>query len=315
MSKKVNNHSNIIIGIVLVFLGLIFLANSFQVIHWSIWESLFRFWPLILIFFGLDILLKKSSLWWIIPVILVFVMIGLILYSTHNIKPFYGGWYFFNNSINNEKNNYDNNFHASRSFNENLKNLSVNINYGTGNLSIDGLDDTSKLYKLELNYYDFKPMVDYKINESGEGILTISHNNKGNLHMDNLIDNCLLSISKKIPINLNINNEAGNLELDLNKIQLRKLFINSGASDLNLLLGDYNSDIELNSGASRISLEVPSSVGLRIETTSVINSNNFEDLNLIKLYENIYQSKNYGEAEKKIKIEISASASKINLRY
>lgn len=49
------------IGILLIMLGLLFLANNLDLIEVSIVELIRVYWPLILIWIGVDKLISKSS--------------------------------------------------------------------------------------------------------------------------------------------------------------------------------------------------------------------------------------------------------------
>src|SRR5438132_4034551 len=45
----------------LIAAGVIFLLNNLEVLPWSVWNQLWRLWPLILILIGLEILLGRRS--------------------------------------------------------------------------------------------------------------------------------------------------------------------------------------------------------------------------------------------------------------
>tara|TARA_A200000113_G_scaffold222802_1_gene237099 strand:+ start:3285 stop:3470 length:186 start_codon:yes stop_codon:yes gene_type:complete len=49
------------IGILFIFLGLLFLANNLDLIKVSIVELIRVYWPIILIWIGIDKLISKSS--------------------------------------------------------------------------------------------------------------------------------------------------------------------------------------------------------------------------------------------------------------
>jgi hypothetical protein len=49
-------------ALVLITIGIILLANNFAVISWDIWAYIAKFWPVIFIFIGLDMISNKSYL-------------------------------------------------------------------------------------------------------------------------------------------------------------------------------------------------------------------------------------------------------------
>lgn len=51
-----------ITGFLLLFAGVVLLLNSLEILPWSIWSEMFKFWPILVILFGLKILLGSSLL-------------------------------------------------------------------------------------------------------------------------------------------------------------------------------------------------------------------------------------------------------------
>jgi hypothetical protein len=49
--------------LILIGLGVIFLLNTMGVLAWSVWEVIFRLWPILLIAAGLEIILSRFSIW------------------------------------------------------------------------------------------------------------------------------------------------------------------------------------------------------------------------------------------------------------
>jgi hypothetical protein len=49
--------------VILIGLGVIFLLNTLGLLAWSVWEVIFRLWPILLIAAGLEIILNRLSAW------------------------------------------------------------------------------------------------------------------------------------------------------------------------------------------------------------------------------------------------------------
>jgi len=49
--------------IILIGLGVIFLLNNLGLLSWSIWGTLLRLWPILLVAAGLDLILGRRSIW------------------------------------------------------------------------------------------------------------------------------------------------------------------------------------------------------------------------------------------------------------
>ncbi|MFH0941976.1 MAG: DUF5668 domain-containing protein [Chloroflexota bacterium] len=66
-------------GICLLFLGAVFLLQTFNVLPWRLWETLWRFWPVLLIIAGLSVLLRGNHPWLTALVTLVLLIASLLI--------------------------------------------------------------------------------------------------------------------------------------------------------------------------------------------------------------------------------------------
>ena len=79
-SPKPYPRRDIVGAFLLITIGTLLLFNNLNLIPWSIWPELWRFWPVILILFGLQIILGDS--WFgqlavgIITVAVIFYLVG-----------------------------------------------------------------------------------------------------------------------------------------------------------------------------------------------------------------------------------------------
>ncbi len=64
MSKRHGRRRGGLVGpFILISLGIIFLLNNLGLLSWSIWETLLRLWPILLVATGLDLILGQRSAW------------------------------------------------------------------------------------------------------------------------------------------------------------------------------------------------------------------------------------------------------------
>lgn len=66
-------------GVFVMFLGILFLLNTLNVLPWSIWDQLVRFWPVLLILGGFHIILGNSLLSRLILTIISLIIFGTVL--------------------------------------------------------------------------------------------------------------------------------------------------------------------------------------------------------------------------------------------
>ena len=64
MDEKSDVRRGSLIGpVILIGLGIVFLLNNLSILSWSVWEVIFRLWPVLLVAAGLDLLLGRRSIW------------------------------------------------------------------------------------------------------------------------------------------------------------------------------------------------------------------------------------------------------------
>lgn len=68
----------IVFAIILIFTGVLFLLNNLEVLPWSIWTNIWRFWPVFLILIGLQIVLGRSKRGSIVLGIISLLIVGAI---------------------------------------------------------------------------------------------------------------------------------------------------------------------------------------------------------------------------------------------
>jgi len=65
--------------LIIITIGVIFLLNNFDILPWSIWNSIWRFWPVLLILWGIQIILGRSRLASIITSIIGALLLAFII--------------------------------------------------------------------------------------------------------------------------------------------------------------------------------------------------------------------------------------------
>ncbi|MCL0074083.1 cell wall-active antibiotics response protein [Dehalococcoidia bacterium] len=76
-TKSPRKHRISIWGIILVFVGVVLLLQNFDLLPWGLWAMLWRFWPVILIIIGIDIIIGRHKPW--LSTFLVLVVLGAFL--------------------------------------------------------------------------------------------------------------------------------------------------------------------------------------------------------------------------------------------
>ena len=63
MDEQKRRRVSLVGPVILIGLGVVFLLNNMGLLAWSVWEVIFRLWPVLLIAAGLEIILSRLSAW------------------------------------------------------------------------------------------------------------------------------------------------------------------------------------------------------------------------------------------------------------
>ena len=95
---------------------------------------------------------------------------------------------------------------------------------------------------------------------------------------------------------------------------MEKLYINSGVSNINLIIPQYDSKIIIDSGVSNIDIAIPKNVGAIVNIDSGVAVKDLDIDDFIKK-DDTYISNNYNYSEFKTMIEIDCGVSNIEVNY
>ena len=87
--KRPIEHHTPIWGIFLLFLGIVSLLQSLNVLPWALWGTLWRFWPVLIIATGIGILLGRYNVWLVsvLIMVLLFACLGIAIWQYEPFSP------------------------------------------------------------------------------------------------------------------------------------------------------------------------------------------------------------------------------------
>jgi hypothetical protein len=75
-------------GIFFLFSGILLLLNTFEIISWDIWHSLLRFWPVLIIVAGVQMILGGGKFAGFLTDVIIFLLFGwAVLIAIHETSP------------------------------------------------------------------------------------------------------------------------------------------------------------------------------------------------------------------------------------
>ncbi|HEY9115298.1 MAG TPA: DUF5668 domain-containing protein [Bacteroidales bacterium] len=297
---------NIFWGVILVFVGVLFLLQNFDVIHFE-WVSLWRLWPVILILWGVSII--PTNNW--IKTGLVVLILSLTVY------------FMIDQSVRwNDQENY--NFEAwddydsdvdqaySLGYEDSIPMAILSLDAAAGSFIIGPatdnlLDFETKGGKVKYNYNLSKTDSITRIKIEREGV-NIGH--KNNKH------EVLLKLNEDPTWELNFDAGASAMDFDLSNYKVSKLDIDGGAASFKIKLGsEYEiTTVNIDAGASSIEIMVPETSGCDLKISSVLTDRSLKGFE--KTDHGHYRTSNFEEAENKIYLNVEAAVSSYSIiRY
>lgn len=288
-------------GIIIILLGVILLANNFQILPWSVWYELLRLWPAILIAIGVDLIFRKSSLSFlqILSPLAIIAAIGGAVYLSQADRAY---------QIT------DRALRFEQPLSPKLKQADIEISFGAGILRLEG----GSAYLFEGDFTTpswLRPKMRYKV-VGEKGFLELTEEGErgrfqfsqaGKEHSWNL------RLNNKIPLTLKIETGASSNYLDISSLEVTYLELKTGASKNEIKFGSLNSiQAKIEAGVSQIKLFIPGSIGIRIEADTALTSNNLNELDLIK-EGNTYISRHYSTAETRLDLELKVGVSSLTV--
>jgi len=300
-------------GLTLLLIGIIFLANTLEILEWSVWSNIVKLWPLLVVSLGLSLIFRGTSLSFMGPLI---IFLGIIA----GVGASYMGISFEGEVVREVKTlsreivievekvpetevapeiEITPETEVALETKEYLKieRASVELKLDVGKLTLG--ESTPLLYECisQYRYKEFEPFEKYSLTEKEASIL-IYHSPVRRKIFYNVKNDWQLKLNNQIIYNLSVETGAINMDCNLSGFKVEKLYIESGASNINLVIPQYDSKIIIDTGVS----DIDSGIAIK-------------DLDDFIKRNGTYISHNYNESEFKVDIEIDCGVSRIDIYY
>jgi len=327
-------------GLTFLLIGTILLANTLEILDWSVWSNLFNLWPLLVISLGLSLIFKGKSLSFMGPLI---IFLGIIA----GVGAGYMGISFEGEMVREVKTlsreivievekvpetetaleteaipeietapDTETTLETevvleTKEYHE-IERASIGLNLDVGKLTLS--ESTPLLYECvsQYRYKEFEPFEKFSRTEKEADILIYHSPITKKVISNNVKNNWQLKLNNKIIYDLSVKTGAIDIDCNLSDFKVEKLYIESGASNINLVLPQYNSKITIDTGVSNINIAIPKNVGATVNIDSGIAIKDLDDF--IKR-NGTYISHNYNESEYKTEIAIDCGVSNIDIDY
>lgn len=330
------NSKNYIPAGILITIGVLFLADNFDWFDFD-WDVIVRFWPVLIILLGVNLLIgKRSSSATALTILALCIAIPAALvshfrdrwddrdhYSYHWDEDDNNDHDSRDNSSddNNDEDNNDNDSDGSdvkQSFTEpmesGVKSAAFTLEGGAAKFTIGTTSTNLAEANTDLDFgkgYTMK-----KVLRDGIAELNFEtkngENQKWNIN-DNSFNKVDVKLNPSLEWDMNFKIGAGKADFDLSAFNIKKLTLETGVTDTEIKLGDkaLSSGIRVESGVAQVEFQVPQSVGCRIEVNGALNGKDFDGFTQNG---DSYETPGYDKATKKITIKFDGGLSNLKVR-
>jgi len=332
--------NKIIKGLTFLLIGTILLANTLEILEWSVWSNIIKLWPLLIVSLGLSLIFRGKNLSFLGPLIIflgIFAGVGASYMGisfegeiVKEVKTLSRGIVIEvekapevklapevetpSEAETAQETETTQEVEISPEVEEypEIEKATIELNLDAGKLSMS--ESTPLLYECisQYRYNEFEPFEEFSRTGKEANILIYHSPVTKRIISNNIRNHWQLKLNNEIIYNLSIKTGAINADCNLSAFKVEKLYMESGASNIDLVLPQYNSKILIDTGVSNIDIAIPKNVGTTVNIDSGIAIKDLDDF--IKK-DDVYISYNYNESKFKTEIEIDCGVSHINIDY
>lgn len=293
----------------LIIAGIVLLLNQAGRLPWGIWGTLWRFWPLMLILVGIEVLIgiSRSTVVYVAGLIIAAALIvGAVLLAVYlGQRPLGEGTPA-----------------SSEAFVEALHDADrakIQLKFAIGNLRIGALQDSPNLVEGEIEYSRYSRRASRGFRDRA-GVLEFSlKGQSGPLPVwipgSSAGENWDLRFATRLPLELEVHAGAADLQLDLSQLEVTLLDVEGGAGRTHVTFPAQAgfTQATVSTGVGQITVEIPDSVGARVRIDKALSSIRVENPRLLRSGDG-YVSADYDTAQHRLDLEIESALGAVVIR-
>jgi hypothetical protein len=305
----------IVWGMIYIFIGSIFLLDNFNLIDFY-WVSVWRFWPVIFILIGTNMLLSRFGNQKVVPALVAAItLVTLALIGYQGSRPNNDrGWMSFK-------------FDKDDSWNDSIRNVPsyfiepyggakrAELRIQGGATSFKLQDTTSSLFEADVKRQFAKYTLTKSMNDSVEVLNFRMRIGKQKWNLDEMEGNETNIRMNLTPVwDIKVEMGAGEAIFDLTPYKVSSLKFEGGAASFQAKIGSLETltNVTVETGVANVEIEVPIESGCRIVVDSGLSSKDF--IGFIKQSDGTYETSNYSTAANKINISLKGGLSSFEVR-
>lgn len=288
--------------LILITIGILFLLANLGMLPFTFWEIAARFWPLILILIGLEIIFgRRSMIGALIVVVLWLALIGGVIWLS-----FAGGGVLPTNTAVTDQ--------LSQPLGD-IQSAALDLNIGIATTNVTALapgaaDLMSGTFahtpgtRIVKNYSVVGSAARLELREEGLDFPMFDY---GGSRWD-------IGLNPQVPIALSVNGGLGRANLDFGALKITSLSIDAGVGSITIATPKTGvASMRVNGGVGSATITIPDGVAANIRVNSGLGGVHMSESRFPKFGDG-YQSADYASAANKIDIDVNGGVGSINIR-
>ncbi len=299
--KQSRQHYAPIWGIFLLFLGIVFLLQSLDVLPWALWGSLWHFWPVLLIITGLGFLLGCYNVWLVSVLILalLFACLGIAIWQYEPSSPVGQGTKSYSEPL------------------DSLEQAHIEIDFSVGSLIMSSLP-LSSLNFVEADCKAGNGNVDMRVDfrrQGSEGTLYLSKEQVNSPFWNEDDNRCQVRLTRNIPLTLNVKSAASNSELDLSQLQVTELRLDMDAGNCKVMMPSSTNTVHayIKADVANVEVNIPDGVAAKIQVDTDLSAFDINESRFPKQGD-YYISDNFDTAQNRIYLEVESNVGRVQVK-
>ncbi len=290
--------------LILITAGVLLLLANMGLLPLSFWEILARFWPLILILVGLEIIVGRYSI--IGSLVVIILWIAMVAGAIWLASPQGSAYLPAAPPAAVDQ--------LSQPLGD-IKSASVSLKLGVSSAFVSALGtDTASLMEGTYSHAAGSSYrKDYNVIGS-EGRLTLQEAGTAWVFWGLSRNRWDLKLNPDVPIALTVNGGIGTANLDLSNLSLTSLSVDSGLGTMSITTPKTGSTtMHLSGGIGSATITIPNGVAASIHVSGGLGAFSINQARFPS-FGDVYQSADYARATNKISIEVNGGLGSINVR-
>lgn len=294
------NVGGIFWGLLLVLVGVILLLDNLGVIK-ADFSNVWQLWPVVIIGAGLSLLSLRGWVGAVVSFVVAVLLLGLVAFAVVD-----------NPLRSNTRSSSEVQTTALSDSADGAKSLDVEVNVGAASIEFGSSDSRQGVEAVQRSN---RPSLEHSAKTEGD-TREIEFRTKqwGFSWFGSLRNDIAIDLTRSLPVALTIDSGAVSVSGDLSQVRLSSLNIDTGASSVDLRLGqkEPRQTVVIDAGASDVTLHIPKSSAIRVEMNGGLTSTEIEGAD--KLSDSLYQTADFDRAESQITLRVDMGASSFQIK-